>query len=516
MSSKTGLAISALLIGVAPITLASATWKRSSPQPDNARAHEVRKAFQTAWDGYYEKSFPHDTLLPISGRASDDRNAWGVTVVDALSTAIVMEEPGITNRILQHISTIDFTTTKEKDAAVSLFETNIRYLGGLIAGYDLLNGPSRKLVDTSNLQYIETLLTQATTLADGLSIAFDTPTGIPRDSVYLNPIPRTGGSDTNGPAGFGTLILEWTRLSDLSGNKTYSELAKKAQKFLLEPTGVPEAYPGLVGYTVDISDGKFTDNNGGWGGGIDSFYEYLIKMYLYDKEEFGEYKDRWVLAAESTMKYLASHPTSRKDLTFLADYDGRKINPWSSHLASFAGGNFILAGVILDEPKYTEFGITLAGSYYEAYKQTASKIGPEGFQWVTLNTNNTPPAQEAEFYERAGFWATSKSYLLRPETIESLYYAYRVTGDKKYQNMAWDAFKAIQDLCRTGYGFSGLEDVTQQNGGGRDDFQQSFFLAETLKYLYLVFANESEVQFQGRGKSQFVFNTEAHPFRLRG
>lgn len=184
-------------------------------------------------------------------------------------------------------------------------------------------------------------------------------------------------------------------------------------------------------------------------------------------------------------------------------------------VASFAGGNFILGGLLLNEPKYIDFGITLTESYYETYVQTASKIGPEVFRWIPAGNDTAPPAEDAAFYAKAGFWATYKDYVLRPETLESLYYAYRMTGDKKYQTMAWDAFTAIRDRCRAGVAFSGLTDVTLPDGGKKDDYQESFFLAETLKYAYLIFAEDSDVQFQGRRKNKFVFNTEAHPFRIR-
>lgn len=70
---------------------------------------------------------------------------------------------------------------------------------------------------------------------------------------------------------------------------------------------------------------------------MDSFYEYLIKMYLYDPKEFSFYKDRWVAAAESTIKYLASHPTTRKDLTFIGGYQGTKIFPNSGHCKCWSG-----------------------------------------------------------------------------------------------------------------------------------------------------------------------------------
>lgn len=190
-------------------------------------------------------------------------------------------------------------------------------------------------------------------------------------------------------------------------------------------------------------------------------------------------------------------------------------------MVSFAGGNFILGGILLNEQKYIDFGIQLAESYYEAYRATESGIGPEGFSWVDSGqseggSNPAPPEDKAEFYDKAGFWATAPYYILRPETVESLYYAYRVTGDRKYQDLAWEAFGRITELCRAGSGFSGLRDVNLPDGGEHDDFQESFWLAETLKYLYLTFGPESAVQLQVEGPNGWVFNTEAHPVKVRG
>ncbi|XP_044716127.1 glycosyl hydrolase family 47 protein [Hirsutella rhossiliensis] len=467
------------------------------------KAEAVKRAFEISWEGYYNYSFPHDTLHPVSNGFEDDRNGWGVTVVDALSTAIIMGETGIIHRMLDHIAKIDFTTTARPDDRISLFETNIRYLGGLISGYDLLKGPMRNLKLDS--RKVQTLLKQAESLADTLSFAFDTPSGIPDSAVFLNPSKRTSGSNENSLAEAGTLVLEWTRLSDLTGNPN------------------PEPWPGLVGNTLSTADGSFLNSDGGWSGGTDSFYEYLMKMYQYDPEAYGEYKERWVLAADSTMKHLASHPTSRKDLTYLSQFSGQTLDPVSTHLASFAGGSFILGGVVLNEAKYKKFGLELAESYFNNYRQSPSGIGPEVFSWVDATLprgggNNNPPQSQRQFYEKSGFYTTAGSYILRPETLESIYYAYRLTGDDKWQKMAWQAFGSISKACRTGSGYAELRDVMQPDGGGFYDQMQSFWMAETLKYLYLIFADESEVQLQlqGGAKSKFVFNTEAHPLRIRG
>lgn len=172
--------------------------------------------------------------------------------------------------------------------------------------------------DTSK---IEPLLEQAKNLADNLKFTFDTPTGIPDNSLFLAP-PRIGNSTSNGVATTGTLILEWQRLSDLTGDPSYGELAKKAESYLINPLNpeLGEPFPGLIGTDISISNGSFLDSRGGWTGGTDSYYEYLIKMYLYDPETFAEYKDKWVEAVDSSIEYLASHPTSRPDLTFLAYY----------------------------------------------------------------------------------------------------------------------------------------------------------------------------------------------------
>ncbi|KND88626.1 putative mannosyl-oligosaccharide alpha-1,2-mannosidase 1B [Tolypocladium ophioglossoides CBS 100239] len=491
------------------------------PRPNHARAHHVKSAFVTSWQGYYKNAFPHDTLHPITNSYEDDRDGWGVTVVDALTTAVIMGEAKIVGQMLDHIAKINFTTTEKPDDSISLFESNIRYLGGLISGYDMLKGPMKSLVRDSSK--VDVLLKQAESLADSLSIAFDTASGVPDPTVFLNPTRRISGSSSNNIAEVGTLVLEWTHLSDLSGNKKYGELAQKGESYLLHPTGSPEAWPGLVGSDVSTKDGSFLNSNGGWSGGSDSFCEYLIKMYQYDPKTFAEYKDRWVLAADSTIAHLASHPTTRKDLTYLSQYSGSRTIPVSSHLASFAGSNFILGGVVLGEDKYSKFGLELTKSYFNNYKQAPSGIGPEVFRWVdgalpAGDDNAPPPGSQQAFYAKSGFYTTVGSYILRPETCESMYYAYRLTGDTQWQDMAWAAFQAITNVTRAGSGFAELDDIMQPDGGGFIDQMQSFWLAETLKYLYLTFAADSEVQLQlqAGGKSQYVFNTEAHPIKVRG
>lgn len=162
-------------------------------------------------------------------------------------------------------------------------------------------------------------------------------------------------------------------------------------------------------------------------------------------------------------------------------------------MACFDGGNFILGGLTLDEPSYIDFGLELVAGCRDTYVQTATGIGPETFQWLGENSpaNATVPAGNETFYERAGFYITGSSYITRPEVIESYYYAYRATGDTKYQDWAWEAYLAINSTCRVGSGYSSINDVNVVGGGGFQNFQESFWFAEVLKYSYLIHADVS-------------------------
>jgi mannosyl-oligosaccharide alpha-1,2-mannosidase len=417
-----------------------------------------------------------------------------------------MGEKEIVNQIISYIPSIDFSQTP---TSVSLFETTIRYLGGMISGYDFLNGPLASLAD--NEDDVEALLTQSINLANNLSYAFDTPTGVPWNN--LNFSNRSNDGSNNGLATVGTLILEWVRLADLSGNTTYAALVEKAESYLLFPSpSSSEPFPGLLGMDISPLTGLFQDAVGGWIGGADSYYEYLIKMYIYDPARYAAYGEQWMLAADSSIEYLTSHPSSRPDLTFLAAFNSTTLRLRSQHLACFDGGNFILAGQVLDLQKYIDFGLALVEGCHETYARTATKIGPEQFSWNT----SALPANQSAFYNASGFYITDPSYSLRPEVIESYYYAYRATKDEKYQDWAWDAFVAINSTTRVGSGYSSINDVNVVGGGGFTDFQESFWFAEVLKYSYLIQSEDAEWQVGDGGRDAWVFNTEAHPFKVAG
>lgn len=410
------------------------------------------------------------------------RNSWGASALDGLDTAIIMGLGTVVEDILEFVPTINYDSTSD---VVSLFETTIRYLGGMLSAYDLLHdGPASNL--TTNTAGVDALLIQSKNLADALKFAFDTPTGIPYNNLFLNNESST--DTTNGLATIGSLVIEWTRLSDLLGDQSYADLAEKGESYLLNPKynpGLSSPWPGLLGTNVNITTGLFIDADGGWNGGDDSYYEYLIKMWIYNSDKYGAYRDAWIQVADSTMEHLTSHPDSRPDLTYLAAYENTTLMYGSGHLACFDGGNFLLAGSALNESKYIDYGLSLVDSCYNLYNSTATKIGPEGFAWTINNTGI--PANQNDFYNEHGFWITSADYVLRPEVVESYYYAFRITGDEKYRDYAWEAYTAINTTCHAGSGYAEIEDVNSDTPEYYDEMD-SFFLAEVLKYAYMIFA----------------------------
>lgn len=357
------------------------------------------------------------------------------------------------------------------------------------------------------------LLAQAKVLADALKYAFDTPSGVPFNRLWLEIGSHAANQETNSLAAAGSLVLEWQHLSDLIGDAEYGDLARETQTHILDPK--PEKaglYPGLLGTHLDIETGNFRDVWGSWGAGRDSAYEYLLKMFIYDPNRFSNYGARWVKAAESTIKYMSSHPLGRDNLTFIADWAGKNRVLKSDHLAAFAAGNFILGGSVYRRQNFIDFGLRLVNTLHTLQSSTATGISPEAYSW----NRRSVPADQAEFFDQNGFWITNGVYNTRPEVLESYYYAYRITSDTKYRDWAWEAFQNIVRACQTDWGLSYIENVNSKDplGGNKMDFQDSFVFAEVLKYSYLIFADDAPWQTQSSGKNDFVFNTEGHPLRV--
>ncbi|EME78867.1 glycoside hydrolase family 47 protein [Pseudocercospora fijiensis CIRAD86] len=498
---------------------------RGFEKDQGKRAQFVIDQFRFAWKGYEKYAFPNDDLLPQNNSFRNSRNGWGLTAIDALDTAIIMQQHDIVTTILQFIPTIDFTKNHSPSpTTTSLFETNIRYLGGLLSAYDLLTGPFKS--QNYNPAHITALLTQAQTLANALKFCFNTPTGIPVSIVNLdsqtftNTSRMANGVYTAGLAELGTLVLEWQHLSDLTGDPSYGALAQRAESWWFRAR---EIWPGLTGGNFSVETGEVLDEYGGWISGHDSAYEYLIKMFVYDPDTYANYAERWKRAADSTLEHLLSHPASRPDLTMVQAFDGRDRANYSEGLACFIGGSFILGSTALRDARYLRPGLDFSEFCANGYRSTPSGIGPSIYSWDLERLSEPEFVNQSGFFERAG-WFIPENFAFgggqAPEAVESWYYAYQATGEQYWRDVAWAYVLSQERLLKVGSGFVSVRNVLREDGGERGNFMASFMLAEVLKYQYLIQAPPEKKGvwdvLQGEEKTNlFVYNTEAHPFRVR-
>ncbi|KAJ4482500.1 glycoside hydrolase family 47 protein [Lentinula aciculospora] len=461
--------------------------------PASAAVHQqaVKDIFLQSYSAYSEFAFGHDSLLPVSRSFVDDRNGWGATIVDAMGTMLLMDFTDLFNQALDFVTKIDFRQSNTP-SSVSLFETTIRYVGGMISAYELSGKQHQILVD------------QAKQLVDKMVFAWAKPNQtIPFGEIFFannSPI-----AAVNNVAEAGTLDVEWSRVTLYTGNQLYTKLSEGSVRTIAK---LPSPFPGLPPQLVDPTDNMFVDAFLTWGGGTDSYLEYLIKYARITNTDDNLFADTWHAAVDSSIVELLRTSTIGGH-TYLADWNAGEILLEGSHLACFHGGNWIFGGKLLNNQTIVDIGLKLVEACWNTYASTETGIGPEAFSFIAPNGNfSQPDAQQLAFNREHGFWITTSDYIQRPEVLESNFYAWRATGDTKYLDRAASAITSFQKflIAKETNGFAGLNDVNNFTAGLEDD-TESFWFAEVLKYLYLTFDDPENISLDN-----FVFNTEGQVF----
>src|SRR5213596_3454770 len=406
-----------------------------SRQEKNAQtlAARVRTEFLHAWNNYGRYAWGHDVLRPLSKTAHDwYGQSLLMTPVDALDTLVLMRLDAEAARARSLIvSDLSF----DRDIYVKNFEITIRLLGGLLSSYQL-TGDKR-------------LLSLAEDLGNRLLPVFNSPTGLPY--VYVNL--RTGQvrDPVTNPAETGTLLLEFGTLSKLTGKPIFYDKAKRA----LVETYKRRSSLGLVGQSINVETGAWTNSDSHISGGIDSYYEYLWKCWLLFGDE--ECRDMWNASIPAVNKYLA-------------DEIGREL--WYGHADMQTGKRTETTYGALDA--FFPALLALSGDLERARRLQASS-----FKMWKLH------GIEPEILDYKTMGVIAGAYHLRPEIIESTYYLYHYTRDGQYRQMGEKMFNDFVKYCRTDAGYAALADVVTKQ---QRDEMESFVLAETFKYFYLLFA----------------------------
>ncbi|CAL1264962.1 unnamed protein product [Larinioides sclopetarius] len=438
--------------------------------------------FHHAYDHYLKSAFPYDELQPISCKGMDTWGSFSLTLIDALDTLAVMKNYTEFRRVVNTLlSTADFNV----NINVSVFETNIRVVGGLLSAH-LLSKRAGMDVDPG-WPCSGPLLTLAEKVARRLLPAFQTKTGMPFGTVNLQYGVPEGETPITCTAGVSTFIVEFGTLSQLTGDPIFENVAVNA----LEALWKRRSQLGLVGNHINVQDGKWTALDSGIGGGVDSYFEYLVKgAILFQEPKF--------LKMFKEYEKLISKYMKKDDWYFWVSMNSGQVTmPTFQSLEAFWPGLLTLVGDI-------EQAVKTLYNYHSIWKQY-------GF---------TP-----EIYDVSHSHAKRENYPLRPEFIESIMYLYYATKDQHLLEIGVDILESIERSARTECGYATIKNVLDHK---IEDRMESFFLAETTKYLYLLFDPDNFIHNNGScgeliemsggsciiGAGGYIFNTEAHPIDI--
>ncbi|KAI9604596.1 hypothetical protein KEM48_002349 [Puccinia striiformis f. sp. tritici PST-130] len=477
----------------------------------------IKEAIKNSWRAYADSpAWGSDEFHPISRTGSNLTKAGsiGFMIVDALDT-ILMTGEEMKEDYERARSYVEKDLTFEVDGFLNAFETTIRILGGLLSVYHLSGN------DTLYLD-------KAVELGTRLLPIFDTPTGIPYSFINLKTGQTKADSDNRGFSSLAeatTIQLEFKYLAELTQKRVFWDVAERAMNVFKHA----DSHNGLLPILVSPQDGSFFfDIRLGSRG--DSYYEYLIKQYLQTNRTQMIYKEMYDTAMTGVKEELVRMTPG--GLVYVGELhpsrSSYKFVPKQDHLVCFLGG-LLMLGVTEGERallsmnevlKLSEsaqedwlLGKELIKTCVNTYELSTTGLGPEIVQFINR------PDQFDKIYQRG--WLIPHSdpksppldarNILRPETVESLFFGWRTTKDPIYREWGWQIFQALMStvkLMTLVHSFR-LKMWIEYLLKKRTEWKLFGLLAETLKYLLLLFSDDSVIPL-----SSYVFNTEAHIFPI--
>ncbi|XP_007945146.2 LOW QUALITY PROTEIN: endoplasmic reticulum mannosyl-oligosaccharide 1,2-alpha-mannosidase [Orycteropus afer afer] len=456
---------------------------QKAPAAPNTRQKAVVDAFRHAWKGYRKYAWGHDELRPLA-RSFSEWFGLGLTLVDALDTMWIL---GLTKEFEEARTWVSQKLQFQKDVDVNLFESTIRILGGLLSTYHL----------TGDSLFLE----KAKDFGNRLMPAFRTPSKIPFSDVNIgtgNAHPPRWTSDST-VAEVTSIQLEFRELSRLTGDGKFQEAVEEVTRRVHSLSGKKD---GLVPMFINTHSGHFT-HRGVFtlGARADSYYEYLLKQWIQGGKKETRLLEDYVEAIEGVKRHLLRRSEPSK-LTFVGELAHGRFSAKMDHLVCFLPGTLALGAHHGLPAEHMDLAKALMETCYQMNRQMETGLSPE-----IAHFNMVPQ----EGHKDVEVKPADRHNLLRPETVESLFYLYRCTGDSKYQDWGWELLQSFNAYTRvpTG-GYSSINNVQDSQKPDPRDKMESFFLGETLKYLFLLFSDDTDLL----SLDTYVFNTEAHPLPI--
>lgn len=351
---------------------------------------------------------------------------YSLTLIDTLDTLLVM---GNYSEFKRAVRLVVDNVTFDNDAIVQVFEATIRVMGGLLSAHLLIT--DKQQIFGSDIRpgwYNNELIDLAKDLALRLLPALEkSASGIPYPRVHLQEgVPNSTLCEwcrtETCPAGAGSLLLEFGILSRLLHDSRFEIAAKRAIDILWKRRGKT----GLLGNAIDAESAEWIGESAGIGAGIDSFYEYLLKSWIF----FGD--PSYLAMFEESYKQIKLHNRKGREncnsgvghhpIYVNVDMNsGRLTNNWVDALSAAWPAIQLLAGDV-------EESICSHMFYYNIWRRF--NFLPERFNWKSFEP-------DVSFYP------------LRPELAESTYLLYRATKNQFYLHVGREMLQSINKYTRS-------------------------------------------------------------------
>lgn len=472
-------------------SLSLVSFLRREPRTQSfygAYAARVRAAARSTFNAYAANCLGHDDYSP-STNVCRDWAGLGVTLLDAADTLLLLNLPA-EYRTARRFAARRLRIPSNRRRSVSPFEVTIRALGGLLSTYEISGDALWR--------------TRARELGDALLPAFDTPSGCPGNRAGLNGRRPDAASVTSG-ASAGSMQMEMRTLSAITGDPRFGKAGDRCEASLLK--AMPDR--GLVAGFFDPVVGNFVGPSVSIGGGTDSFVEMMLKTWIAGGKRDSKLREAFESSVEGVFSHTAVEVDGELVLASAPRWPKgeRKVEPTMEHLSCFFPGALALAAL-------HGLGGGVSGSRTTDYMPRARRLMRTCFRMSRSNPHGL--ASETVSFTPAGMRiGVGARSLLRPEIVESLWVMHTVTGGREpeyreWGRVMWESIEKNGTLTDGRFSpTEGLErDVTKHGG-----VLESFFLAETIKYFWLLFRDEGDGMEVDLTK--WVFNTEAHPVRVR-
>ncbi|MGI4733289.1 MAG: glycoside hydrolase family 47 protein [Janthinobacterium lividum] len=404
----------------------------------HALGDAVKAEMAWAWDHYRAIAWGKDEIRPISGTVSSfplKGHHLGLSLVEALDTLWVM---GLDDRFRAGVDWVKTSLDFDVDGEVSVFETSIRLVGGLLSAHHASGDPA--------------LLVKARDLADRLLPAFATPTGMPMRFVNL----RTGAvrDAVTNPAEIGGYLPEWGTLSRLTGDPRYHDAARRAVIAVFERRSTLD----LLAVKIDATTGRWLDRRATVGSYADSYYEYLWDAW----QLLGNAECRRMY--DTCTRAILAHQQVRYDgRLWIADVDfetGAIVSTRQDELAAFYGGLLAQGGARATGRAVTQAWIGV---------QDRFGILPEEYDYATHEP-------------------TQRGNALRPELADAAFNLWLLDRDPRWRAVGRDHFLAMRRWNKAPLGYTDLADVTS-DPKRQADHCPGYWWSEQMKYYYLLFSD---------------------------